>query len=704
MDRSELDALRARNIALTEQVKRLIRTEQRLYRAQRGAAVQLQRIEALSEFAHEMVGVTDDEAVLHRGIDLLRSLFSYQQGVAFLAAADGAMVPVAVSAAPGCAERSEERLADRRPVVVDRDALPLGPAVLDLEQGSGPCPWRPLHERTEELFSPDDPATAERASSLLALPLRRERLLGAVLLRRLGRDQSLVEALPGPSDTAFLRLVTRHLESAVESAQMAGRIRTILEQLPGGVVVQQGGRVVFANRTVASMFGFGSPDEMVGAEVADLIHPDQRTEVAEYGAALLEGGQPIRTLERALVKRDGTRFAAETVAMPIVFDRAPAVMVIVEDLAERRSLRTQLAQAERLATVGALAAGVAHEINNPLAYVMLNLDALAREAGASGPAALRLQEARDGARRIRDIVRDLRTFARDEEEKAEAVDVPRVLDKVLAMAAQEMRYRARVVRDFGDGAVARAREGRLAQVFLNLVVNAAQAIEEGDVAGNEVRVSCRREGDEVVVQIADTGHGIPASDLPHVFEPFFSTKPRGVGSGLGLSISRNIVEGFGGRIAVDSAVGGGTRFTVRLPADDATARERAAAPAARARGGRRILVVDDEPRLCSVIADSLTDRHEVVTAVSGAAARQRLAAERFDVILCDVMMPGESGMDLHEWTVRTRPELAPRFVFMTGGTFTPRARDFLASVPNHCLDKPFDQDALERAIEAVLER
>src|SRR5690606_1606660 len=207
-------------------------------------------------------------------------------------------------------------------------------AVLDLEQGSGPCPWRPLHERTEELFSPDDPATAERASSLLALPLRRERLLGAVLLRRLGRDQSLVEALPGPSDTAFLRLVTRHLESAVESAQMAGRIRTILEQLPGGVVVQQGGRVVFANRTVASMFGFGSPDEMVGAEVADLIHPDQRTEVAEYGAALLEGGQPIRTLERALVKRDGTRFAAETVAMPIVFDRAPAVMVIVEDLTE----------------------------------------------------------------------------------------------------------------------------------------------------------------------------------------------------------------------------------------------------------------------------------------------------------------------------------------------------------------------------------
>jgi CheY-like chemotaxis protein len=378
--------------------------------------------------------------------------------------------------------------------------------------------------------------------------------------------------------------------------------------------------------------------------------------------------------------------------------------VIAEDVAERMRMRTELAFADRLASVGALAAGVAHEVNNPLTYVLFHLERLA--ASVPEPDAGRARAALDGAERIRDIVRDLQTFARVEKEGVEPVDVHAVLDKVLALAAPELRYRARIVRDLGAGGWARANEGRLAQVFLNLVINAAHAMDDGRDERGELRVATRDEGDRLVIEIADSGVGIAPSDLARIFEPFFSTRATtsagaAKGSGLGLSICRNIVERLGGTIEVTSALGRGSRFTVRIPAarGEPPAREGGREVGGVAGGRARVLVIDDDPRLLAMMAALLEGTHEIVTALGGAAAIARLERESFDAIACDLMMPEVDGVAVHDWLRLHRPELMPRIFFLTGGAFTPRGEAFVARAGALVLSKPTRPEELLAAIE-----
>jgi signal transduction histidine kinase len=240
---------------------------------------------------------------------------------------------------------------------------------------------------------------------------------------------------------------------------------------------------------------------------------------------------------------------------------------------ERRHLQTALAESERLAALGTLAAGVAHEINNPLSYVLSNIAYAARVVSGDAPAErekteLRkaLAEAEEGCVRIRTIVRDLQLFARPTDEETRPVDVRRVLDSSVALAAHELRQRARVVKEYGEVPLVDANEGRLGQVFINLLVNAAQAIPEGEAEKNEIRLSVRSDGPWVVIEVRDTGSGIPPEIRARIFEPFFTTKPVGVGTGLGLSIAHRLVVAAHGEIDVDSERGKGTTFRVRLPA------------------------------------------------------------------------------------------------------------------------------------------
>jgi CheY-like chemotaxis protein len=250
-----------------------------------------------------------------------------------------------------------------------------------------------------------------------------------------------------------------------------------------------------------------------------------------------------------------------------------------------------------------------------------------------------------------------------------------------------------------------ANEGRLGQVFLNLLVNAAQAIPEGGVDQHEIRVVTRPHPEGVMIEVRDTGSGIAPDVLKRLFEPFFTTKPMGVGTGLGLPICQDIVTSFNGRIEVESKVGKGSTFRVILRAAIADyAFELPRAPQVREASRRgRILVVDDEPMIAVAIRRTLQREHEVVTLTSAREAHARLTGgERFDVIVCDVMMPEMSGMDLHEELVRHSPELAARMVFMTGGAFTPNARAFLNQVANRRLEKPFTSKELRALVQAML--
>lgn len=380
--------------------------------------------------------------------------------------------------------------------------------------------------------------------------------------------------------------------------------------------------------------------------------------------------------------------------------------------AERKKLQEQLLISDRMASMGTLAAGVAHEINNPLASVMANLDLATRDlAEISQKLGLATElaevtegvgDARDGLERIRSIVRDLKIFSRSEEEVTGPVDLARVLHSTLRMAWNEIRHRARLVKSFERAGYVQATESRLGQVFLNLVINAAQAIEEGHSDDHEIRVSASTAADGFIcVAVSDTGPGMEPRVVEHLFTPFFTTKPVGVGTGLGLSICHRIVTGFGGRIEVETCPGRGTTFRVWLPPAKDEVPTRTTNGARRPTSGKRgrVLVIDDEVMVAKAIQRVLSLEHEVVALEQAALALEKIkSGERFDVILCDLMMPQMTGMDLHAELSRFDPELAGRVIFLTGGAFTVAARAFLAEVENQRVEKPFDTQHLRALV------
>jgi signal transduction histidine kinase len=373
--------------------------------------------------------------------------------------------------------------------------------------------------------------------------------------------------------------------------------------------------------------------------------------------------------------------------------------------AERRRMQEQLLISDRMASVGTLAAGVAHEINNPLAAVLANLELVTKDLTRLSDElriADRLEEtfdeladARESADRLRHIVRDLKIFSRaTDEERRGPVDVRRVLESSLRMAWNEIRHRARLIKEYAEIPALAANEARLGQVFLNLIINAAQAIREGNAERNTIRVSTALDAasGRIVVEVRDSGTGIPAENLPRIFDAFFTTKPVGIGTGLGLSICHRIVGSLGGEIQVESQIGKGTTFRVFLPptADAVASQVPVGAVAPSIRRGR-VLVIDDEPTVAKALGRVLEREHEVTIAPSaGEASRLIVAGRRYDVIICDLMMPQMSGIDLHADLVRHAPEQAGRMVFVTGGAFTSEARGFLDGVPNQHIEKPFD--------------
>jgi PAS domain S-box-containing protein len=383
----------------------------------------------------------------------------------------------------------------------------------------------------------------------------------------------------------------------------------------------------------------------------------------------------------------------------------------LQDITERKVMEKRLMVADRMAALGTLAGGIAHEINNPLTFITTNLAFLEEHLGApASTQAIELEElqgavsdAREGANRVRNIVRDLKAFSRVDEARSQPVDVRRGLEFSINVAAQEIRARAQLVKEFEEVPLVLGDETRLGQVFLNLLVNAAQAIPDGRPDAHTVTVRTRvGEAGVVVVEISDTGTGIPPENLEHIFDPFFTTKPAGVGTGLGLSICHGIITSLGGKISVQSEVGRGTTFTVALPATEALPSappEEAPVPESSMRA--RILIIDDEPMVAASLSRPLRTEYDVTTSNGPEALRQLLAGEDFAVIVCDLAMPDISGMDLYAQLKERRPSLADRMIFLTGGAFTPKAQDFLDRA-RYWLEKPVDLNSLRNLIQEVM--
>jgi PAS domain S-box-containing protein len=361
----------------------------------------------------------------------------------------------------------------------------------------------------------------------------------------------------------------KRVEEALRRSEAS--FRTLIERSPDAIVVHREGTLRFVNAATVRMLGYERAEELQGRPVEALVLHGEAVALTRYSG--------VDTLcEVHFRHRAGRLVMGEVVSFPLLFDGERMMVSLVRDITERKQVQEKLRAAERMASLGTLSAGMAHEVNNPIAYVQSNLGFIQEELhalvgtdekleGARWREVLEaLRESRAGCQRVRDIVLDLKTFSRGDEESRGPVDLHAVLDSCANVARGEIRHRARLVKDYGELPQVHANESRLGQLFLNLIVNAAQAIPEADVKSHEIRISTLHEGEWVVVAVKDSGIGIPPENRARLFDPFFTTKPIGVGTGLGLSICHGIVVGMGGRIEVESEVGQGTTFRVFLPA------------------------------------------------------------------------------------------------------------------------------------------
>ena len=481
-------------------------------------------------------------------------------------------------------------------------------------------------------------------------------------------------------------------------------------------------RCRFANRAYEKWFAV-DPEELVGTTLEELLGPIYPLNLP-YIQGALRGEEQL--FEREIPDpAGGPPRQSQAHYLPDVVDGVVrGFCVLVVDITRRKNaeeavtaMTRRLELAERLSSLGTLAAGVAHEINNPLAIVMTNLE-LALEGAASPRSSASLDEpealerAMVGARRVRDVVTKMKLLARGESAPCGVADVVECLESSIVASGHALRYRGKLICDFHPVDPVDADPAQLSQVFVHLLVNAADALDEANASKNEVHLSTRTDGVDVVVEIRDTGHGIPENLIGRIFEPFFTTKDVGAGMGLGLSVAHGIVRSLGGSLSVESRPGHGSRFFVRLPKLRRVQREspadlrhpperrepaeRVARPDARSRKRLAVLLIDDDEELGEVLQQVLATECDVTLLHDGREAITRLLSpdHAFDLVVCDLMMPDVSGMDVFEETTRARPEIANRFVFMTGGAFTPRSRAFVQSIRAPLLAKPFEMNVL----------
>jgi signal transduction histidine kinase len=396
------------------------------------------------------------------------------------------------------------------------------------------------------------------------------------------------------------------------------------------------------------------------------------------------------------------------------------VVGVATDVTQRvradRSRQEAMAYADRLRAVSTLAAGTAHEINNPLTYALINVEHVLRrlrilvasdalpEASSELAEALPslvapLSQALEGMSRVRQIVRNLTTFSAGSVESHTLLDVRSIVESSLQLALHEVEPRARLVRQLAEVPPIDADEARLGQALLNLILNAAQAIPEDDSHEHCIRVATYTDGQtNAVIEVSDTGVGISPDALPRIFDPFFTSKPEGVG--MGLSIAHGTIRRLGGEITVRSTPGSGSTFRVVLPA---ARRWRASSPPSAPASGpvvrRRVLVVDDDSLVGEALARALGADADVETATDASTVLARLrAGERWDLVLCDLLMPGMTGMDLYARVLRAAPDATSAMAFMTGGAHTARARAFIEGVHAPVFEKPLDLAKLRSVI------
>ena len=556
----------------------------------------------------------------------------------------------------------------------------------------------------------------------------RHKLLARQIRRAFG------EGGPPEGLSAFFHMVDEAYQQADEDRRLAERaleltsqdledrnerLRAFFDSAPFlmGMAQITATDVVLVSGNTAAQRIFGTPIRRATPLAASSLPTAIQNVWRERCDAALESSAPVR-FEYRVGPEGAQRAYSATVARVRSALHQGMVCYVVEDVTEHRQFFEQLVLQDRRASLGTLAAGVAHEINNPLTYVLTNLVVAMEELDelpqhSAAPETLRrslvpvidsLRDAAGGAERVRAIVKDLKTFSGSESRALRSVDLVGVVRFAAKMAGVEIRKKARLELDFRAAPRALGEDTRLGQVFLNLLLNGCQAIEHGSPLTNEIRVvvDIDHEGTPYV-DISDTGSGIEAAVVPLIFDPFFTTRAGGGGTGLGLAICAGIVRGLGGEIALlRTEEGKGSTFRVRLRPAAMTEEPRQVSLRPAAKRGR-ILVVDDDEHVGASIERVLSREHDVFFAIGARAAIDLLRDDqRFDLVLCDLRMPAGGGVAVFREIQRMAPALARRFVIVTGDPSAMQLEEIRAELSFPVIEKPFDPQTLRGLVREAL--
>ena len=504
---------------------------------------------------------------------------------------------------------------------------------------------------------------------------------------------------------ATLRDFTDQKRAQDTLARSEARYRNLVESASDAIVtLDANGRFTTVNHAAEVISGYRR-EELVGQWFAPMLPDDELPNALAYFQKALAGETGL--FETQFYRKDGdTRIISVTYSTP---QRDEEVLCLIRDVTDQKALQEQLIQSEKMSAIGQLVSGVAHELNNPLAGISAFAQLLLAEKRFPPDQRTAAETIYSEARRANRIVQNLLTFARQHKAEKGPTAINQVLDDTLELRGYELRVRGIDVRREYDEALpdTMGDAHQLQQVFLNLVTNAEQAMERMEGRQHRLTVRTRRAGDNIRIEVEDTGPGIPPNLLERIFNPFFTTKPTGSGTGLGLSISLGIVREHEGRIWAENGPQGGARFVIELPV--ITTRISGESPAVAAtppvNDRLRILVVDDEASVRVALQRYLSGHgHDVETTHSGREALARLRDRAYDAVIVDMRMPDLSGEQMFEEMRAHDPEHAARVIFTTGDLVSEPMRRFLDGSGRPCVPKPFELASFDQVLPAARRR
>ena len=505
---------------------------------------------------------------------------------------------------------------------------------------------------------------------------------------------------------ATLRDITDPKRAQDTLARSEARYRHLVESASDAIVtLDANGRFTTVNHAAENISGY-KREELVGQWFAPMLPDDDLPKALAHFQQALAGETGL--FESQFYRKDGeVRTISITYSTP---QKDEEVLALIRDVTDQKMLQEQLIQSEKMSAIGQLVSGVAHELNNPLAGISAFAQLLLAEKRFPPDQRTAAETIYSEARRASRIVQNLLTFARQHKAEKVPTSINQVLDDTLELRGYELRVRGIDVRreyeETLDDTMADAHQ--LQQVFLNLITNAEQAMEQRDGHHHRLTVRTRRNGEALRIEIEDTGGGIPPNLIERVFNPFFTTKPTGSGTGLGLSISLGIVREHEGRIWAEN-VSTGARFIVELPVikprTSGDARTVTHVQSMNENDSLRVLVVDDEASVRVSLQRYLAGRgHRVETTASGLDALTRLHDAKYDAVIVDMRMPDLSGEQLFERLRSNDPEHAERVIFTTGDLVNEQMRRFLDGTGRPCVPKPFEFASFDQVLPAARRR